>query len=162
MTNKRILFLDVDGVLNSTRTDTATHGIPHDLSEAARAHFDWIAVGLIRELCKHEDTSIVLSSDWRYMHSTHAIANFFDLPVCDVTPKLDDCRGAEIQRWLNQHPGVEHYAIVDDQTGMLAVQKDHFVQTDQHEGLSYADFRALQRILNGQLGGKHHHALFWD
>jgi hypothetical protein len=51
---------------------------------------------------------------------------------------------------------------VDDQSGMLAKQEDHFVQTNENNGLSYEDFRALQRILTGDLGGKHHKALFWE
>jgi hypothetical protein len=160
--SSRILFLDIDGVLNSTRTDLALSGLPQGVSVEDMPKFDWAAVGLVRLLCEREGVDIVLSSDWRKKFTAQQIAQALDLPVVDVTPRLPDCRGAEIKAWLREHPNTKYYAIADDNGGMLAEQQDHFVQTNPNNGLSYEDFRALQRILTGDLGGKHHNALFWE
>jgi hypothetical protein len=158
----KVLFLDIDGVLNSHRTCYATGGFPHGFEDHQKPRFDWVAVALIRRLCEGEDASIVLSSSWRIIHSVHDCANGLDLPIFDKTPSLPGVRGEEIQDWLNRHPEVEQYAIVDDNSDMLASQMDHFVQTSHQDGLRYSDYQALQRILRGQLGGVRLNALDWE
>lgn len=159
----KVLFLDIDGVLNSRRTCTATGGFPHCFIESHKAKFDWIAVGLIRVLCDKEGASIVLSSSWRHGEkSIHECANGLDLPIFDKTPALPGVRGEEIQHWLDQHPEVTHWAIVDDNSDMLGSQLEHFVQTSEEDGLSFSDFAALGRILRGELGGVKRKALIWE
>lgn len=158
----KVLFLDIDGVLNSHRTAYATGGFPHGFEPEQKAKFDWIAVGLIRKICDQEDVSIVLSSSWRIIHSVHDCANGLDLPIFDRTKSLAGVRGEEIQEWLSRHPEVDHYAIVDDNSDMLESQRGHFVQTSHEDGLSYSDYLALQRILRGQLGGVQRNALMWE
>lgn len=159
----KVLFLDIDGVLNSRRTVIATGYYPHCFDENNKKRFDWIAVGMIRELCEKEGASIVLSSSWRHgKNSVHECANGLDLPIFDKTPDLLGVRGEEIQDWLNRHPEVTHYAIVDDNSDMLASQADHFVQTSEEDGLSFLDYTALGRILRGELGGVQRKALIWE
>ncbi|WP_257835250.1 HAD domain-containing protein [Burkholderia glumae] len=159
---RKILFLDIDGVLNSYRTVYATGGFPHGFDDSEKTRFDWVAVGMIRKICENEDVSIVLSSSWRIIHSVHVCANGLDLPIFDKTKSLPGNRGTEIQEWLDRHPDVEQWAIVDDDSDMLESQRDHFVQTNHEDGLSYADYKALQRILRGELGGSYRNALFWE
>ncbi|CDY79453.1 Phage protein [Caballeronia glathei] len=170
----KILFLDIDGVLNSHRTVTIHGGptefggkprgggFPHDFSESGMKKFDPVAVALIRQVCIETDCSIVLSSAWRVLFSAHECANSLDLPIIDKTPNLADVRGAEIKAWLDQHPEVEHYAIVDDNSDMLESQRSNFVQTDGLEGLSYRDFCALRDILDGRGTGHQRKALVWE
>lgn len=159
----KVLFLDIDGVLNSRRTVIACNGFPHCFDEANKKKFDWIAVGMIRELCEKEGASIVLSSSWRHgRNAVHECANGLDLPIFDRTPDLPGVRGEEIQDWLNRHPEVTHWAIVDDNSDMLGSQLEHFVQTSEEEGLLFSDFMALGRILRGELGGVVRKALIWE
>ena len=74
----RLLFLDIDGVLNSTKTAVAYGCLPWPSSviEGNRAEpadppvedveaFDDVSVRLIERLCEKTDTHIVLSSTWR-------------------------------------------------------------------------------------------------
>lgn len=143
----KVLFLDIDGVLNSRRSQMAFGGYPHDFSSADMARFDLVAVGLIRRLCRVTGCSIVLSSDWRYYTTAHLAANALDLPIMDVTPQLDASRGCEINAWLNEHPEVERYAIVDDIAAMLPSQQANFVQTDDECGLTLRDMNDLAAIL---------------
>jgi len=170
----KILFLDIDGVLNSHRTVTVHggpaefggtpkgNGFPHSFDAACMAKFDPVAILLIRQVCIETDCSIVLSSAWRVLFTPHECANGLDLPIIDKTPSMPDVRGAEIKAWLDAHPGVEHYAIVDDNSDMLESQRSHFVQTDGLEGLGYRDFCALRDILQGRGSGHQRKALVWE
>jgi Swiss Army Knife RNA repair-like protein len=57
----------------------------------------------------------------------------------DVTPILHDLglsRGHEIQAWLNEHPEVERYAILDDDNDMLEHQMVNFFQTSCRTGIT--------------------------
>lgn len=151
----KVLFLDIDGVLNSHRTCTAfgsplKGGFPHGFDDDNMALFDHAAIGLIRKLCDKSDASIVLSSSWRIIHSVHDCANGLDLPIFDRTPSLnwpDRTRGDEIAAWLADHPEVSRYAIVDDDGDMLESQKQNFVQTDFQDGLRFRDYENLLCIL---------------
>jgi hypothetical protein len=141
MSNSKILFLDIDGVLNSTKTAVANKGYPYELHEQDK--FDQVSIKLIRNLCEVGDISIVLSSMWRLHFSVHDVANAFDLPVIDSTSKLGHVRGKQIDAWLKDHPEVTQYAIIDDDADMLTYQMERFVKTDGHEGVTWKDFQKL-------------------
>lgn len=146
----KILFLDIDGVVNSRRTALAFGGYPHDFSPAGMARFDPVAIAMVRRLCRETKTSIVLSSTWRLHFTVAEVAAGLDLPVIDHTPNSPagyDGRGHEIAAWLAAHPEVDSYAIVDDQAVMLPEQAAHFGQTDEACGLSLDDYDRLYMIL---------------
>lgn len=146
----KVLFLDIDGVLNSRRSVVAFKGFPHSFDGDDRDRFDWTAVALIRRLCEDVGASIVLSSSWRILHPVDECANGLDLPIFDRTPSLSGCRGMEINAWLAEHPEVTTYAIVDDNSDMLPEQKRYYVQTSELNGLSIENWADLKRILGGQ------------
>lgn len=154
----KILFLDIDGVLNSSRTavihgtkpdGTLTGlGYPHDLSLKSMRKFDPIAIGLIRQLCYETNCKIVLSSTWRISFAVEECTKAFNLPFIDKTPKvLFGRRGLEIQEWLEKHSDILKYAIVDDDSDMLESQLPYFVKVDGTEGLSYKNYQSLKEIL---------------
>lgn len=144
----KILFLDIDGVLNSGRSEMAFDGYPHSFRPGCMARFDQVAIGLIRRLCRETDTAICLSSDWRYDCTAHDAANAFDLPIMDVTPiNVTGTRAMEIAAWLAQHPEVNVYAIVDDILDLDDVHGQRWVLTDGVMGLSLANYSALRRLL---------------
>lgn len=138
-----MLFLDIDGVLNSIRTCIGLGGYPHKFSPDHMALVDAAALGLVRGLCRAGGVVIVLSSSWRITHDFAEVAAGLDLPVVDATPRLCGNRGTEIADWLSRHPGVERYAILDDDSDMLAAQLPFFVHTDGREGLLWRDFEKL-------------------
>ena len=140
----RVLFLDIDGVLNSHRSCIALGGIPHDLAPADVAMLDPLALALLQSLCEVAELSVVVSSSWRICHHWDAIGRALDLPTIDATPRLGGIRGDEIAAWLAASPvPVATYAIVDDDSDMLPEQVPRFVRTDYAEGLSFANLRAL-------------------
>ena len=157
-----IIFLDIDGVLNSYRTVAASGGYPHDFQPWSMDRFDPVAIKLVKSLCLESLASVVLSSSWKHEFTAKEVADGLDLPVIDVTPNLPDVRGHEIQAWLNAHTGVKNYVILDDCGDMLESQKDHFVQTKHAEGLSYENYCKASEILKGKLGGSSYSALWPD
>jgi hypothetical protein len=141
----KIIFLDIDGVLNSTRSAIAMGGYPAPNRNYDR--FDMVAVELIRRICS-KDVKIVLSSTWRKCEGWRKILN---LPIIDKTediPALSCQRGKEIDEWLQKHSDVEEYVIIDDDIDMLPKQFEFFVNTDSHNGFLYKDYKTVCRILN--------------
>jgi hypothetical protein len=146
----RVLFLDVDGVLNSNRTVLTTGNCahPHNYTER-REMFDWTAIKLLRGLCAAGNLKVVLSSSWRLGMDGEWLAKFGEflgLPIIDKTPtdwRPHQTRGHEIKAWLDNHVEVTHYAIVDDDCDMLPEQKPQYVQTWFEDGLTWAPFAKL-------------------
>lgn len=163
---KKFLFLDVDGVFNSYRTNFGLGPTPYKPVEEQRHRFDWCAIGLIRRLTEDDPAvQIWLSSVWRLGDEKNwqECRDFFQLPIVGRTPYMPfECRGAEIAHVLDQHPEVENYVIVDDDSDFLEEQAPHFVQTTFAEGFLYRHFKACQSVLDGKLGGLYRRERFWE
>ena len=145
-----ILFLDIDGVLNSNRTAYAFGGFPSPSNIANTTHrFDWVAVAMIHQLVA-KGVEIVLSSTWRLQPPDRlaALTTALGFPLLDVTPYYPDAiRGVEIQQWLDAHPQYTVWAIVDDDADMLPSQQGRLVQTSTSDGLRMHEYLALTRLL---------------
>lgn len=151
---RRIIFLDVDGVLNSFRSAEAFGGTLH--------RWDPVAIGLIARLAETAGAEVVVSSTWREMEPfpeafRHMLSRSAGegmarrIPIVDRTPVLDVFhRGREIDAWLREH-GAElgAYVIIDDDERMLPYQRPHLVLTDPLVGFGIQDFQRALDILNG-------------
>ena len=150
---KRVLFLDIDGVLNTTRT--ATH-----------IRLDEERVLRLKRVLDQTGASIVLSTFWRnfdhyiaYILSRHGIKE----RIIGTTPGAEHrsknserssadeaeyaSRAHEIHAWLREHP-VSSYVILDDrQTASDDELKQRFVHTKTALGLTDADADEAIRIL---------------
>lgn len=152
----KVLFLDLDGVLNNSASTLAKIGklVMSDRQrrcyEILLQHFrsddmpygpefailtnDPVAVGLLNRCLRETEAKVVISSSHRnnftrydtgLMHGSMdhiALLRIFfgalgviEDPIIDVTQKYDGAiRGHEIQNWLDGHPEVESYVILDD------------------------------------------------
>ena len=154
----KVLFLDVDGVLNCVEDWIEEDVLGHPFNKGCN-QINRTKLALLQRVVNETGCKIVLSSTWR---------KFFELPVfhamlkdrgfvseADVfigkTPEKfsNSVRGVEIRMWLENHPEVTTYAIVDDDNDMLEVQTPYFVRTDNSRGMSYKDAVAIIAILNG-------------
>lgn len=145
----RVLFLDIDGVLNSFKTCLAYGGYPLGTKPDQRPLFDDASVKLLQRFCDSSGVQIVLSSSWRILSDYKDVGELLELPIIDATPKyteLGSKRGHQIKEWLDAHPEVEQYAIIDDDSDMLEDQKPFFVHTDGKEGMAWKDFVKLCHI----------------
>ncbi len=140
----KVIFLDVDGVLNS-RQDGNSIKLRTD------SH-----LRLLREIVKATDAKIVLSSSWR-VGPSKAIRNLnnrlaeYGLEIMDSTPLLpgSSCRDDEIRQWLSDNgQSVENFVILDDDADMLEFTDTNLVQTDSEFGLQEKDVGRCIEMLN--------------
>ena len=145
---EKVLFLDIDGVLNSARTAYAFGGYPHLPSQVDR--FDLVAVALIRKVCTEVGARICLSSTWRLGRDWKELRGHLGLPITHRTPRLDGARrGEEIKAWMDAYNRtIEKWAIVDDDADMLPEQLHHFVQTCPRNGFTFENYERLKDLLS--------------
>lgn len=143
---ENVIFLDVDGVLNSSRTRVAFAGVGNAVNTKNWHKFDDVTVRMIRAVSKKANAPIVLSSVWRILADIPQFASFYNLNVIDRTKAMNGFRGEEIQEWLSRHPYVKNYAIIDDSNDIFEEQLSHFVQTNGDEGFSYKNFLQLCHV----------------
>ena len=164
----RIVFLDIDGVLNTERQHDrcVNEGIaPVDGFGYA---FDPEAVANLKRIVEETGADIVISSSWKLwgLDAMHRMWTRRGLPgkVIDITPNTESdemllsvdleymdipaIKGSEIKEWLlsNGHD-VTNYAILDDLPDMLPEQESHFVQTDPRVGITEDDSNQVIKIL---------------
>jgi hypothetical protein len=103
-------------------------------------------------VCRETGAEVVLSSTWRlYPELMADAARMLNLPIIDRTPDHGsyDTRATEVQAWLDAHPEVEHFAIVDGVPVFDAIPElqAKFVQTDPAMGVTLATYRSLMFAL---------------
>lgn len=166
-----VIFLDFDGVLNSMRSVVAagysvrSWGMDDQIKDFANtgfleSGFDPLGVALLRHAVEELDAKIVVSSTWRKEVSFEAIKGIFkyefkwenvDDIFIGVTPDLRQRRGYEILDWIEKNTvGVQNfrYAIIDDNSDMLAFQHERLVQTDAYEGFIFKDYKKLMELFD--------------
>ena len=132
----KILFLDVDGVLNSySNTNKDTHS-PHGTFGVEEKHL----VHLRRILDTCPEVQIVLCSTWRkYRDMVYYLWNKLGVKYKERwagnTPILNT-RADEIKFWVNkQTEEVTHWVVLDDQIFPDEIE-GHIVNTDCLIGLT--------------------------
>lgn len=135
----KILFLDVDGVLNH-RQSISLYAISRP------------ALRRLRHVLDSTGARVVMSSTWRKNPDHREVFKRRTLiqPIGYTPCHADGHRGGEIKAWLDQAPEVERYAIVDDDGDMLIEQRPFFVQTSFETGLLDEHVDQLIEILGRQ------------
>ena len=145
----KVVFLDIDGVLNSRKT-MLLHGSVFIDTPRVREKLDPYGCLFLQRLCER-GVHIVLSSTWRLgSRFLQERETAFPFPVLDRTcshPFPGSTRGDEIQQWLNQHPEVTHYVILDDDSDMLDTQQSQFVKILPSDGLRWEDMERVCELL---------------
>ena len=150
----KAIFLDIDGVLNSEASVIYHFRVlgklaPRDFEREQRALCPICISNLnyLFEMANDQDLKIVISSTWRLtvnldeIKKTIEVQGFlFPEKIIDATPiwrKSDFYPGRcdEIEAWLNQHPEVTEYSILDDSAD-LGRLIDKAVITDAETGLT--------------------------
>lgn len=155
-----VLFIDIDGVLNSERFNRTLEEQHrqlghHEVCECFKLmrQVDREAVARLNRLVAVTQSKIVISSSWRLLFDPpelHRILVEHGLvaEIIGETPDGQDepemlevygpydriFRGHEIDFWLRKHPEVDRFVILDDGSDM-AMHKKRLVQTDAEEGL---------------------------
>lgn len=147
MTMIKVLFLDCDGVLNSTSDLSVRSGRSETIDSIYV--LDMKKVRLLQKIVEDTGCKIVLSSVWRLHDEGIKTLEFYGINIHDVTPSISGPRGAEIQHWLfNSDEMVERYAIIDDDSDMLPYQFVNFFQTDPDYGLTETIAYRITHFMN--------------
>ena len=97
------------------------------------------------------NAELVISSTWRTNLELPEMLKFMGVrkDIYSVTPTtLRRHRGTEIQMWLDCHPDVSNYIILDDDSDMLNKQLNHFIHTSWKNGLTIDHVNKAIKILN--------------
>jgi hypothetical protein len=106
MPSERIIFLDIDGVLNCKRTPNPRK-LPYIVDPALLATF--------KRLVDQTGADVVLSSTWRYDPAGLFSAKRWGIPFIDVIPDMPGKpRRDEILAWLKTQGHVRRFAVLDD------------------------------------------------
>lgn len=140
-----VLFLDVDGVLNSAAWFASQP--PMSVTEV-----DARAVRRVQRIIARTGAKVVLSSSWRHTPELIEQLRAAGVPIDDVTgPRSPHGnRGVEIADWLRAHPEVTTFAIVDDDADAGDCAPERFVRTYWRTGMYGKHERAIIELLVGE------------
>ena len=106
MRGVRVIFLDIDGVLNCKKTAN-----PRDLPYIIDSRLLRIFLRMVGRTW----AKVVLISDWRHDPAGLFSARYWGIPYVDIVPYLPKrSRGEQILLWLRKHPRVTRYVVIDD------------------------------------------------
>ena len=147
----KVIFLDVDGVLNGYNYFTKIKFNILDFLHLRKwhlKHFDLFGVHTIRvwrlsKIVRRTGAKVVISSTWRHGwfrpyeskgrrdKELEDKLRRFKIPVIGITPRINSGkRGLEIQMWLAEHSNVESFVILDDESFDIEdLYKDQLVKT---------------------------------
>lgn len=150
----KIIFLDIDGVLNSSNWALREKESGRDPQWSLFNNFDLDAIAVLNEVVERTEAKVVISSSWRLFHPLGHIIGLlkkhgFKGEVIDRTPdrtKQPYRRGNEIQDWLDAHPEVQKFVIIDDDSDMEHLMPK-LVQTTWQDGLkSHFTTKILEQL----------------
>ncbi len=140
--HKRVIFQDIDGVLNN---------LPFLMAENDSEAMDPINVARMRSVVVKTGASLVISSAWRHgwnweerIRGAAVRAGWSGMPIIGRTGESHS-RGEEIRLWLAENP-TEDFVIVDDNIDdMLPDQASHVVECDETVGFSEANRQWIEQ-----------------
>ena len=168
---RKIVFLDIDGVLNTEHYQGLLEYQGKPWQDEYGAFFDPKSVKQLKKIIDATDADIVVESSWKYL-GLYAMKELWDvrnLPgiVIAITPlsvsdehliniNLDyldtsilNCKGIEISSWLSKYETQDiRYVIIDDEYVILNSQLSHFILTNPYEGITEEQANQAISILN--------------
>eukprot|EP01006_Ploeotia_vitrea_P003615 TRINITY_DN112926_c0_g1_i1.p1 TRINITY_DN112926_c0_g1~~TRINITY_DN112926_c0_g1_i1.p1 ORF type:complete len:289 (-),score=27.81 TRINITY_DN112926_c0_g1_i1:437-1303(-) len=152
MWNRKILFLDVDGVL-----------APYPVTREWRG-IDTNCIRLLGQIVQATGCQLVMSSSWRtmpggYQHINQQLQQNGVPPCIDQTPVIGNGgpanRATEINQWLSTSGrGVSSWVVVDDDP----IPINNMVKTNPQIGITQETVQQAINVLNSGGGGGMGHA----
>lgn len=136
----KVIFLDIDGVLNCDRTPNPRH-FPYIVDKRLLARF--------RKLVEVSGAQVVLTSSWRVDPIGLYAARFYEVPFDETCPDMPDApRRTEILLWLESHTNCTRYAVIDDEDDEL--DELPLFQPSGREGISPEICNGVRDYLSGK------------
>ena len=144
-----VIFLDIEGVLVNLG------------AQGTGGEADPACVARLNRLTESSGAALVVSSTWRSQGLdeitgllrgwgvTAPVAGITDdLSYLDLTSPIGIQRGDEIGQWLDAHPEVEAFVILDDDDDMAGL-RPYLVQTEDGVGLTDEQAERAGAVLQG-------------
>ena len=116
------------------------------------------AICYLRKIVETTGAEIVLTSSWRwYKEQRNTVhkqlkrknIDFIDTTPIEITIKMS--RADEINAWLEKHPEIDNYVILDDEEIKDIKLIPHWVRTTFKHGLTRDKAEQAIKILKGEL-----------
>lgn len=149
----KIIFLDLDGVLNS-RASMMLQAMEPGAGLMMQPHR--IHVVILNEIVRASGANVVITSTWRISRTKNDIQQLlsgkgFSGEIIDTTPVLQgETRGTEIRAWLAERKDIEAFVILDDERDMGDLC-DWLVQTKTEDGLLASHIPDVLKILHKKI-----------
>lgn len=120
----KVVFLDIDGVLNSNQFWENCKNIDEEIDDTA--------VARLAKIVNATNSIIVLSSSWRELREENEIKQYMynklkahNLTIYDQTPRVQSNRPLEIKTWLIDHKdlNIEGFVSLDDDFDEIEYEK---------------------------------------
>ena len=142
----KIIFLDIDGVLNTSST------LPNNSvssSEILNPRIETALIEKVNKIVEKTGAEVVLSSSWRCGYNLKQIEKLFKergarFDLNNKTPVLVYERDQEIRQWLSNNV-VESFVILDDMASAGNGFEDNFILIS--DGLTDANMEQAINIL---------------
>ena len=148
----KILFLDMDGVLNIMSDSYYSHSYLELGQDPIESH---LLSRLEFIMSRVPDLKIVISSSWGYKRTVRRLTakrfKYIDRIISEIS-KFQH-RGTGIKQWLEMN-NITNYVVVDDEVPDICgercdiIDKDFVVEVDSHEGLSNKNCVDIISIIN--------------
>ncbi|MBR6309360.1 MAG: hypothetical protein IKR39_12220 [Lachnospiraceae bacterium] len=162
---ERVIFLDIDGVLNSRFWEDE-----HQVEISDGKYVDIEAVKLFSQLVKETDATVILHSGWRFwfdetMNPTRSEAKYFadamareGVEIVGVTPDLTTeeirrtrkfslVKADEILCWLQDHRECGNWVVLDDLDLHNSEIEAHQVRPNNDVGITKEDVEKAKLLL---------------
>ena len=146
----RICFLDYDGVVNTPMWNEEGTHCSYNYNGHGKVN-NFQAVQWLSEACQKFGYDIVVTSTWRLWDNyKECLINGGLRKGIEVLGRTDRIRGvprgAEIKKYIEDHPEIQYYVIVDDEADMLPEQMGHFIMTNGDTGFNLSEFKRFEEI----------------
>lgn len=137
----------VDGVLNNSRTSTRTRD--------GWCFVDDYLVERLARIVQQTQAKVILSSSWRdgwneneiYFQDLRQKLLSYGIPLQDRTGKWRKTRAQEITEYLNKHPEITNYVILDDVPDFSSIGYENVILTNSFLGLTERNAQEAIEIL---------------
>jgi len=141
----KVIFLDIDGVLNTKETYASIKKTQGSIGFFDIA-IDLFRLGYLKEIIDQTDAKIVLSSSCRKLFikesgkivpaslKSRNLYNLFykhGIEIFDITPENLPSREEEIKVWLSNNDDVEEFVIIDDDPTVFDELYSKLIQTSK-------------------------------
>lgn len=146
----RVLFLDYDGVVNTLMWNDKGTRVSYNFPKDNKVN-NFQAVQWVSEFCLKCKYDIVVTSSWREDSNYKAcllnggLKNGIDISG-SLSLNPEKTRGELIQEYINSHPEIKYYIIVDDETDILPEQTNRFIKVNPSYGFNEPEYKKCIEI----------------